>query len=247
MSLPVIPKKHFDVKSKYLPGGKLTLQPFYVGLENLLLQVKDSEDDQEKMSAIKQVVEGCLVTPNTQAGKIPLFALEELFLRLRQHSVGELIEQQYQCTNVIGAHPTTSELVKCNKVIPVNIDLREFKIIEPEGHTNVVAVTDTIGIKFRYPNLDLFEDANISTEDEIETILTCIESIYEGDNVYDAESHTREELFEFWAQLTLQQKKDVLEKFFNSMPHIHYEMKLKCPGCGHEHHIEFNSVQEVFQ
>jgi hypothetical protein len=240
MSLPVIPKKFFDVKSKYLPKGKITMSPFTVGLENLLLQVKESEDDKEKMSAVKQVVQECTQTPDLDVGALPLFVVEEVFLRLREHSIGELIEQQYQCSN-----EKPDETI-CNTVMPIQIDLREFKLVEQPEHTNVIVVADPIGVKFRYPSIDMFEDEGTDTSDEVETIISCIESIFDADNVHKAEDQTRAELTNFWKSLTLRQKKEVFDKFFNTMPHMHYKKDHKCPGCGHVHTIEFNSLQEVF-
>jgi hypothetical protein len=241
MALPVIPKKHFEIKSKFLPKGKVTMSPFTVGLEDLLIQVKDSEEDAEKMAAVKQVVQGCVVTPGLEVGSLPLFLVEEMFIRLRQNSVGEIIEQQYQCTNV------KEDETVCNTVMPITIDTREFKINEPEGHKNVITVADPIGVKFRYPSIDLFEEAGSDTENEIETILTCIESIFDAENVYPAQDHTREELRDFWKQLTLQQKNEVFEKFFYTMPHLHYKKSFTCKGCGHEHEIEFRNLSQVFQ
>lgn len=239
--LPIIPKKHFDVSSKYLPKGKVTMTPFTVGLETLLIQVKDAEEDSEKMSAIRQVVQECIVTPNIDVGPLPLFVVEELFLRLRQNSIGELIEQQYQCTN------TKEDGSICNTTMPIQIDTRDFKIVEEDGHTNIITVADPIGVKFRYPSIDLFEDMGTNTDDEVETIISCIESIFDSESVYPAEEHTRDDMRSFWKQLTLSQKKEVFDKFFNSMPHIHYSKNFVCKGCGFNHNIEFNSLSQVFQ
>lgn len=239
--LPTLHHKQFEVKSKFLPGGKLTLTPFTVGLENLLLQVKDDTDDEEKAAAMRQVVESCIKTPNVDISKIPLFAIEELFLRLRQNSVGELIEQHYQCTAI------KNDETVCNTNIPIQIDLREFKLVEPEGHTNKIIISDPIGIQFKYPSFDLFENVETNTQDEIQTIISCIEYIFDADNVYPAKDHTREELLEFWNQLTLKQKQDIFEKFFSTIPHLHYTKRFQCKGCGTEHVLEFNSIKEVFQ
>jgi hypothetical protein len=126
--------------------------------------------------------------------------------------------------------------------MPVQIDLRDIKLVEKDGHTNTILVSDPIGIKFKYPNIDTPETGN-----DIDTILHCIESIFDSENVYPAEEHTPEELREFWNQLTFPQKKEVFDKFFASMPHLHYKKNLKCTKCGHDHNIEFNSVAEVFQ
>ena len=244
-SLPTIPKKTFEIKSKYLPKGKITLTPFTVGLEDILIQVKDAEDDREKMQAIKQVVQACCQTPGLDVEALPLFLIEEIFLRLRQNSIGEIIEQQYRCTNeLVAAAGGTTE---CGNLIPIQIDTREFKIVEEEDHTNTVIISDPIGIKFRYPSIALLENADADTTDEVETILSCIESVFDSENVYSADEYTRPQLKEFWDQLTLMQKKEVFDKFFKTMPHLHYKKDLTCSACGMVHEIEFNSINEVFQ
>lgn len=244
-SLPIIPKKTFELKSKFLPKGKIILTPFTVGLEDILLQVKDAEDDREKMQAIKQVVQNCCQTPNLDIESLPLFLIEEIFLRLRQNSIGEIIEQQYRCSNEIKTENEETE--ECGNVIPIQIDTRDFKIVEEEDHTNTIIIADPIGIKFRYPSIALLENADADTTDEVETVLSCIESIFDADNVYSAEDHTREDLRTFWKQLTLMQKNEVFDKFFKTMPHLHYHKEITCSKCGTVHEIEFNSVQEVFQ
>lgn len=238
MSLPVIPKKHFEVKSKHLPNGKISLIPFTVGLESLLIEVKESEDDSEKMQIIKQIVQACIITKNVDVETIPIFLIEEIFLRLRQKSVGEIIEQSYKCTNEVDGK-------ECNTVMPIEINLEEFKIVEPDGHTNTIIVSDPIGIKFRYPTMSMSEE--LSSGNDTETIISCIESIFDNENVWPAADQTRAELTEFWNQLTLMQKKDVFEKFFLTIPHMHYQKSLVCTKCKHDHKIEFKSIAEVFQ
>lgn len=242
--LPTIPQKQFEIKSKYIPKGKMSLIPFTVGLENILIQVKESQDDKERAEAIKQVIQECNKTPDIEIGVLPLFLLEEIFIRLRQNSVGEIIDQQYQCNNTVGEG---DDAKPCGTKLPVKIDLRDFKLEESEGHTNTIIIADPIGVKFKYPSIDLFEEADTETSDEIETIISCIDVIFDNENVYNASEYTREELREFWNQLTLKQKEEVFTKFFQSMPHLHYKQELKCPSCGHVHNIEFNSIQEVFQ
>lgn len=234
--LPIIPKKHFEIKTKYVKGGKLTLSPFNVGMESLLLQVKDGEKE-EQQSAVKQVIQECLITEGVDVGKLPTFLIGEIFLRLRQHSIGEIIEQEYQCTNVVEEKP-------CNTKLKLTIDLTEFKLTENPVHTNTIMVSDPIGIVFRYPDMDMAE--LVDGKDEAELIIECIESIFDADNVYPAEDHTKEELREFWRKMTLLQKKDVYDRFFTSMPSFNMTKNLKCTKCGHEHEIKFEKIEDVF-
>lgn len=236
MALPLIPKKFFNVTSKFLPKGKLTLSPITTGLETVLLQVKDSSDEKEQLDAIKQIIESCMETKGVDVGAIPYFMIEELFVRLMQNSVNELIDLSYTCNTEAKDNPKP-----CGTKIDLTLDLREFKVKETAGHTNIVIVADPIGIQFKYPNIDMSENKS-----NIDTIIQCIDIIFDGDDVHTASSYTEEEVKTFWEQLTLSQKKEVFDKFFDTIPHMHFETKIKCSKCGTIHPMEFNSVIDLF-
>ena len=236
MALPIIPKKFFTVNSKFLPKGKVTLSPFTTGMETILLQTKDSSDETEQVSAIKQVIEACLQTKDINVGTIPFFVVEEIFVRLMQNSVNETLDLAYTCN-------TEKDDKKCGNSISVTLDLKEFKIKETAGHTNKVIVADPIGIQFKYPNIDMIENEDKNND----TIIRCIDLIFDGDDVHSTADYTSEEVKVFWDQLTLVQKKDVYDKFFDTMPHMHYSTSITCSKCGAVHPMEFNSVIELFQ
>ena len=242
MALPIIPKKFFDVKSKFIPKGKMTLSPFNTGMEDILLQVKDSPEVQEKISALKQIIEACAQN-KTDVGELPIFIIEELFVRLMQHSVSEFVDLAYICNNKIDTISEKKE--ECGERISLQIDLQKFKLKEETGHTNTVIIEDKIGIKFKYPNINMSDI--IDRNPEFTDIIQCIDVIFDGDEVHSVAEETQEEIIRFWKQLTLHQKKEVYTKFFDSMPHMHYKTNLICTKCNHNHDVEFNSVIDLFQ
>lgn len=244
MALPVIPKLEFEVRNKYLPNGKIRMIPFGVGQEQHLIQMKDSTSNKDKIAVMRQIIEECIKTPGVTISKLPLFVVEEIFLRLKQYSSGEIVELAYECTNALGDDKQGGVEI-CKNKIKLELDVREFSIKEHEGHTKKVIISDPIGVMFKYPDIDMMTD-EIDVTDDTQLILSCIDMIFDADNVYHAHEYAREELLEFWNQLTLPQKKDVYEKFFLSMPNMHYKKELKCDKCGHVHNIEFNSLSEVF-
>ena len=241
MALPVIPKKHFDVKSKFLPKGKITLSPFTTGLETILLEVKDGSTEKEQVSAVKQVIAECIQDKAVNVGKIPLFTIEEMFVRLMQFSVSDIHDLAYMCR---ANHPT-KEGEKCDTRIEMSVDLKKFNVVETPGHTNKVMLDETIGIKFNYPNIDMAQEAEEGADDT-DTIIQCIDMIFDGDEVHSAADYTKQDLVDFWKQLTLMQKKDVYDKFFNTIPHIQYKTEVTCKKCGTVHPLEFNSFLELF-
>lgn len=246
MKLPLIPKKIFEVKNKFLPKGKLQFAPFSVAQEGILLQVKESEDNKEKLSAMRQVIQECLQTPNVDVGKLPIFTIEDIFLRLREQATGEMQSMAYECTAPVSSNDEEGVEVPCGNTIPVEIDLRKFALVVDPDHTNKIIISDDIGIQFKYPDMDMYDNAVDGLQDETDMIIACIDTIFQGDVVFPSNESTTEELLEFWKQLTLPQKKNVYDKFFLSMPHMHLDHEITCKKCGTAHKIEFNSVQEVF-
>lgn len=246
--LPTIPRKEFVVKNKFYPNkGKLTIMPFTVAQEAIVLQVKDSDDPQEQLVAIKQLIEGC-VKEKIDIDSLPTFVLEELFIRLREISVGEIVPLNYQCkakyTRV--DEESKEEITEtCNSLVEFKFDLREFKLKESENHNNIVMVTDTIGIKLRYPTLDNLADFDVSS-DENELYISCIESVFEGDEVHPASESSHDELMTFFKSLSSSQKSAIAKTFLYTMPKLHFETDIVCPKCGNVNHLSFNSLSDVF-
>lgn len=247
MSLPIISKQQFVEKSKFFPKGKLTLTGFSVGQESIFLQVKDSQDEKEKMQALKQIIAECVVE-KTPVGSLPLFVIEYLFLRLRQHSIGEIVELGYICKNEVDVPATDNEPAgkkECKTKMALNIDLREVQIVTDPEHTDKIMVTDKLGLKFKYPTIDsIMDKGEEATENDI--IVGSIESIYSDEEVWSAADNSFEDMKEFYKNVSLLKKAEIMGRFFGRMPHIQYKSELKCSGCGKVHPVEFNSLNEVF-
>lgn len=236
--LPAIPKKNFDYRSKFVPKGKLVLQPFTVGQESILIQAKDEESSSAQLEALNQVIQECIVTKGIDVSQLPIFVFEEIFLRLRQQSAGEIIDLAFSCENTIDG-------TVCGNPVKLAMDLREMSIKEYPSHSNKIIIEEPIGIQMKYPNVETYGELN-DTADENELMIKCIDLIFDDENVYTREDASEEEFINFWKQLTIGQKKKVFETFWLSMPHIHYEKVIKCSKCGMDHNLEFNSLEEVF-
>ena len=59
---------------------KIRLRPMLVKEEKILLFAKESKEDIDIFTAIKQVVNNCIVTPNTNINDFTIFDLEYIFL-----------------------------------------------------------------------------------------------------------------------------------------------------------------------
>lgn len=255
MPLPLLPiTTHIENFSPWLTPPIVKYNAFTVGQESLLLQVKDivaldnsmdnetkerikENDLKSKMTAINQVVSECVISDHN-VSDFPIFVIEKLLVSLREKSISEEMPITFKCGNLI-------EDEECGEKISITVKTEDIKIVVPEGHSTMLKIGDTCGIKLRYPTINyLFRDNLQLTNTDV--ILDCFDSIYYGDEVYICDDCSREELKNFYGSMSIADKKRLFSTFFNSMPHIHYETILKCPKCGYEHKIEFNRLQDFF-
>lgn len=239
MPLPTIQVANFTLKKSEFIRNAITMRPFLVGEETILLQVKDSEDESEIMSAVKQVINQCVVEPKgMDVSDAPPFVLELMFLRLRQNSNGEVVELDYRCKNETEGKP-------CNQELQIKLDLRNADIHAPEGHQVVFDVDGSCGVKLKYPTIRIAEELE-DPNDWVETVAMSIDSIFKGEDVWLASDHTKEELMTFTRGMTSKTKAEIQDKFFGRIPTVKSFVKTKCPKCGVDHNLEITGLKEHF-
>ena len=82
MALPKLDVPIYELK---LPSTnkKISYRPFLVKEEKILLMAMEGEDEGEITTAIKQIINNCIVTKNIDVDKLPLFDIEFILLNLR--------------------------------------------------------------------------------------------------------------------------------------------------------------------
>jgi hypothetical protein len=213
MALPVI--KHPTYKIT-IPSTKkeVNIRPFTVQEEKILLMAKSSENTQDIVSAVKQVIRNCIVEP-VDVDAMATFDIEYIFIKLRAKSVGEIVDLEY-------TDPETEDVIK----FKINLDDVEVKY-NPE-HTNKINVFDDVGIVMRYPTLEEIEKVESSSEKSEEAafkmLMKCIETIYDQNNVYS--DYSEKELSDFVDSLPMESMNKV-KQFFDTMPSVEHEVNLK--------------------
>ena len=88
MALPKIDVQTHEV---IVPSTKavLTIRPFLVKEEKILLTALQSDDPTDIANATKQIVRNCILTEGVDVDKLEIFDFEYLILQLRIHSIGE--------------------------------------------------------------------------------------------------------------------------------------------------------------
>jgi hypothetical protein len=229
---------------KLISNGKIVkFRPFLVKEQKIFLMASQSEDAKEVIDAIKQVLSNCIVD-DTDVTSLPVFDLEFLFLNLRAKSVGENVELNYVCNNLVKNEKGEEEA--CGGKIKLNVNLMEVDIIKNPEHTNKIMLTDKLGLMMKYPSFDIIKKLNIQNESELLKVITsCIDYIFDENEIYYAKDTTEEELTDFIESM---QQSDVqkIQKFFETMPKISKNVGFKCKKCGYEEKTTIEGIQNFF-
>ena len=221
MPLPTISTPSYELE---LPSTKkkINYRPFLVKEEKLLVLALESEDTKQITAAIKAVIKACVLTKGIKVEKLPTFDIEYLFLNIRGKSVGEEVEVNIICPD----DETTS--------VPVTIMIDEIKVKENEDHTNKIKVDDDLMMEMKYPSLEEFVNSNFdfkeesSVERSFELIGSCIDKIFNEDEVWSTADCTKKEVGQFLEQMNSAQFKEI-EKFFDTMPKLTHELHVTNP------------------
>jgi len=234
MPLPQITTPEFTT---ILPstGEKLSFRPFLVKEEKILLMAQEGKDKNEIQRAVINILEECIKTPIT-VEDLPLFDIEWLFIQLRSKSVGEVIDLKIK-------HIENKECLHLN---PVEVNLEELEMTKDPKHTNIINITDDIGVTMRYPSLKLVGDKNPEGLDStavFNLICDCVLNVFDKDQVYN--DFNKEEIDKFIGDLDQKQLLKFMD-FFKTMPKVEHTIKYKCEKCGQDVEHKLNGLVDFF-
>ena len=221
MPLPKIATPTYELE---LPstGKSIKYRPFLVKEEKVLVIALESEDTKQITNAIKAVLKNCVLTKGIKVETLPTFDIEYLFLNIRGKSVGEELEVNIVC-------PDDGETN-----VPVFIDLDSIQVERDDDHTNQIKLDDDLMMEMKYPSLEQFIKNNFDFEEgnqmdqSFELIATCIDKIYNEDEVWATADCTKKEVKEFLESMNSSQFKEI-EKFFESMPKLKHTIEITNP------------------
>lgn len=246
-----LPKLTIPTYSLTIPSTKVKVKfrPFLSKEEKVLMLVKQSENSDEIMNAMKDIVNVCTFE-KLSISELALFDLEYIFLQLRSKSIGELIEVDMRCNNLIkvpveGEESAVTEK-HCGALIPFKIEIPDINVITPKGHMKMIKLEKDIGITMRYPSVDDLQMLEDNKDDDVEIIKHLIQNIFDKDNVYEVAETRTEELEEFVANISSKQIEKIREEFFYKMPSISHTVKYTCPECGFKGEYVFSGINDFF-
>jgi hypothetical protein len=126
-------------------------------------------------------------------------------------------------------------------------NLLEVKLDTSNLPDDIIQLTPETSIKFNYPDYSLASKmtAENASEMALEVVINSIDYIYDGKNSYYASELKREELIDFIESLNMEQYQKI-ENFFNSLPTLKQNLKIKCKKCGFEHDILIEGLESFF-
>ena len=236
MALPQVslPTYELEVPST---GKTIKYRPFVVKEEKLLLLALQSDDDKQIEEATRTLLKGCIQS-RVKLEDLASFDLEYIFLQIRAVSVGEVVEMLLTCED------------DGKTEVKYNLNLTEVQVFKPEGHTNKIMLSDTMGVIMKYPSFEEFVKVSIigkssTADDIIEIMAKCIDQIYDGEDVYDNSTTSKKEFIEFIEGLTNKQFDDV-RSFFDNSPVLKHEIKFKNPNTGVENTVVIQGLTNFF-
>ena len=240
MPLPKIATPTYELE---LPstGKTISYRPFLVKEEKLLVIALESEDTKQITNAIKAVIRACILTKGVKVETLPTFDIEYLFLNIRGKSVGEDIDVNLVC-------PDDNETE-----VSVSINLDDINVKKPDGHTNKIKLDNNLMMELKYPSLNEFIKNNFdpnevgtnAMEQSFDLIGSCINKIFNEDEVWVAADCSKKEINDFLDSMNSNQFKEI-ESFFETMPKLTHTVKVFNPKTKVESDVVLEGLASFF-
>jgi hypothetical protein len=227
---------------------KVKYRPFLSGEEKILMLVKQSTDQDEILTAMKEIINVCTYG-KVNVDSLAMFDIEFIFLRLRAKSVGEVIEIDMKCANEIppvDEDSNEAEPKQCGNLIPFTINIDDIKVKKNKDHSQVITLEKDIGITLRYPSVPDLKVIDEFGTDDVAIIKYLLENIFDKNNVYDINDTPEEDIDEFMNSISSKQIEEIRKKFFYTMPSLEYTAKYKCSKCGYKGEYTFKGINDFF-
>jgi len=236
MSLPMMATPTFKTTIPST-GQEITYRPFLVKEEKILLMALEGGSGAEMANAAQQILQSCIVD-DINVNDITTFDMEFLFLQLRGKSVNEVIELRVGHT----------EGKECKHKTEVEINLDDIKVQGiKDDKEKTIMLTDTVGVKVKYPTIDVVKSISdgqkSNSETAFELIAKCIDVVFDEENVYD--DYKEGEILE-WLENLNQSQYAKLSVFFESLPKLKHDIEWTCKECGEKDSFEVEGLQSFF-
>lgn len=248
MKLPVLDTYAFPVT---LPssGKSITMRPYLVREEKLLLMAQESENYDDQVEAIAQIIRNCtndIVNPRV----VPYFDIEYLLLHLRARSVGEIATPLYVCH-----HKPNGDDVECGHRTPVPINLTEIPVngLDRPDEKFVMKLSNRYTLHLKYPTIytihklvaSAVSEGRINSQPFLEALADIFETLedHDTDQTYNFADYTTDEKLEFLESLSTRNYEELVV-FLDALPTVEKTLTFTCESCKFEHTILLSGVTD---
>jgi hypothetical protein len=234
MALPKIDVPRYPVT---IPssGEEYIMRPYLVKEEKVLLLAMESQDPKQVAMAIRNLITSC-IDGDYDIDSFASFDIEKLFLELRSISVGDQIN-------------LTSKCAECEHENPVSFKTTDVTLSHYDPNAGTIKLTESVGVTMRYPTNELLAEIGVESLDTVtglmDLISGCIHTIFDEENIYDAQKESNDEVQDFLESLTSEQFQK-LSGFFRDIPRLEHNLKYTCVGCGHENETNLRGLASFF-
>jgi hypothetical protein len=210
-----LPKIDLPIYQCELPSTrkKIKFKPFSVKEEKILLTAQETEEPEQIMLAIKQILNNCI--QDVDVSQLAVFDIEYLLIQLRSRSVDNVTEFEIK-------DPDTDESIK------LELNLADVKVNRSDDHTNQIKISDEYSLFLKYPSLEQFENLlnkeEQSAEDSYNVMMSCLDKLASAGEVFNFKDFSKKEVNEFVESLPSDVIK-AIKVFFETMPKVRHELK----------------------
>jgi len=236
----MLPKVEVPTYELTLPSTdkKIKYRPFLVKEEKILFMALESKDNNEMITAIKEIIKTCTFN-DINTDTTPLFDIEYIFLNIRAKSVGEVAKFKVICPD---DGVTYTE---------VEVDMAKVEVHVDDDHTNKIIIDENknLGLVLTYPTLNVYKLGenmeNATIETMFNVLINCIDHVFQGDKIYSSKDFTKEEIKEFLENLP-QDSFSKIKKFFDTMPRLKSVVEVINPKTNVKSNVTFTGLADFF-
>ena len=219
----------FEYEEKVPSTGKrVTITPFRVGDEKVLLEASQSEDVKHMQRAMKQVINNCV--EGADVSELASFDMDYLFIKIRSRSVGETSEIGIKCK-------------ECEAMNKITVNLDDLEVYKNSEHTRRVKIQDDLMFEMKYPDTYGIDITSENQADQIfEVIFHSLDKVYYGEEIIDVDVGDKEDVFTMLNQMNKDQFAKV-QTFFETMPKLKKDVTFTCGSCNTENEYELEGLQ----
>ena len=246
MALPKIAAPTYELTIPST-GEKVKYRPFLVKEEKVLLIAMEDGSLATMTKAMRDIISACT------EGKVKLndlapFDLEYFFLQLRGKSVGDTIDLTFHKPANLKCG---EEKEDCKQTCMISINIDDITVDSSEVKDSKIPLTDTIGVKLNYPQVETIQKFagtpgnEITADNVFKVIIECIEYVWDDEEIYKAKDSTKKELTDFVESLSTAQFTKIKD-YLDGMPKLSHTITWKCPKCEKEAPMLLEGIEAFF-